>query len=70
MDKKSKKYFLISMTFSAFILILIVGLAIVEKNTQLIISGQKMPFLMYEWKDSTIKFIQIHFMGQNFTFNF
>jgi len=70
MDKKSKKYFLISMTFSAFILILIVGLAVAEKNTQLIISGQKMPFLIYEWKDSTIKFIQIHFMGQNFTFNF
>ena len=70
MDKKLKKYFLISMIFSVFILALIIGLAIVEKNTQLIISGHELPFLKYEFKDSTIKFIQIHFMGQNFTFNF
>ncbi len=70
MDKKLKKYFLISMIFSGFILALIIGLAIVEKNTQLIISGHELPFLKYEFKDSTIKFIQIHFMGQNFTFNF
>ncbi len=70
MDKKLKRCFLISMTFSIFVLVLIIGLAIVEKNTQLIISGNKLPFLIYEIKNSTIKFIQIHFMGQNFTFNF
>lgn len=70
MDRKLKKYFVISMIFSIFVLVLIIGLAIVEKNTQLIISGHKLLFLVYELENSTIKFIQIHFMGQNFAFNF
>ena len=65
-----KRYFFMSMTFCFFILVLIMGLSFVEKNGQSMISGEDFSFISYNIQKDKPKFLKIHFMGQDFIFNF
>ncbi len=66
----NKKYFFISMTCSLFVLTLIVGFSIVEKNAATIISDQPPVFFSYSNSDNEYKQLKFHFMGKDFMFNF
>ena len=46
------------------------GLSIVEKNGQSMISGEDFSFISYNIQKDKPKFLKIHFMGQDFIFNF
>ncbi len=71
MDKNSKKYFFTSMILCFFIIFLFTGFVIVEKNVQSIISSESISFLSYNFNDNNKeKFLKLHFMGQDFVFNF
>ena len=70
MDKNLKKYFFTPMILCFFVIFLFVGFVIVEKNVQSIISSEDISFLSYNFKDGKEKFLKLHFMGQDFVFNF
>lgn len=46
------------------------GFSIVEKNGQSMISGEDFSFISYNIQKDKPKFLKIHFMGQDFIFNF
>jgi len=66
----NKKYFFVSMMCSLLIIALIMGLSIVEKNTQTIISGETSSFVSYSSVNDEIKYFRFRFMGQEIIFNF
>ena len=70
MDKNLKKYFLMSVMFCFFLLTLIVGFTVVEKNTHFIISGENLSLMSYKISNHKIEYFKIHFMGKDFAFNF
>lgn len=70
MDKKSKKYFIVSMLSTLYALFLMSGLVIVEKNARNTILKENPPFLSYKTNDYRLEFIKIHFMGKDYVFNF
>ncbi len=70
MDKISKKYFIFFMTSTLFILTLITGFIIVEKNARGVIFEDSPPFFICKQKDFRPELIKIHFMGKDFIFNF
>lgn len=67
MDKKSKKYFFVSMTTCLFFLTLIMGFTIVEKNAHIVISGENLSLISYDYGDYGINNIKIHFLGKDFS---
>lgn len=70
MDRKSKKYFLVSMISTLFALFLMSGLTIVEKNARNVIFKENLPFLSYKTNGYRVDFIKIHFMGKDYMLNF
>lgn len=70
MNKKSKKYFFISMISTLFVLALITGFIVVEKNARAIMLEDSSPFLVYKQKNFLPELVKIHFMGKDFVFNF
>lgn len=70
MDKNLKKYFFMSAMFCFFLLTLIVGFTVVEKNTHCILSGENLSLMSYKIDNYKIEYFKIHFMGKDFTFNF
>ncbi len=70
MDKKRKRYFFVSMFSTLFILALITGFTIVEKNARGIILEDNPPFLVCKQKNFIPESLRIHFMGKDFIFNF
>lgn len=70
MDKKSKKYFIVSMFSTLCALSLMSGLIIVEKNTRNTILKENPPFLSYKINNYNFEFIKIHFMGKDYVFDF
>lgn len=70
MSKKGLKIYLLSAIFTGYILSLVSGLIIVEKNSNKIIEEKNTPFLIYEHENLKPKSILLHFMGKDFIFNF
>lgn len=71
MKNKNSKYLWISMISTMYILALLTGFTIVEKNAQNIISSDSQQFLSYTLKNNFfLKSLKIHFMGKNIVFNF
>ena len=70
MDKNSRKYFLVSMASTLFVLALITGFIIVEKNARAVMLEDNSPFLVYKQKNFLPELVKIHFMGKDFIFNF
>lgn len=70
MNKKNIKCFLISMASTIFVLALITGFIIVEKNAREVICEDSSPFFIYREKNFIPEFLKIHFMGKDFIFNF
>ena len=70
MDKNHRKYFFVSMMSTLFILALITGFIIVEKNARAVMLEDSSPFLVYSQKNFVPDFVKIHFMGKDFIFNF
>lgn len=58
------------MMCSLLIIALIMGLSIVEKNTQAIISGEIPSFVSYSSPNDKNKYFRFRFMGQEIVFNF
>lgn len=63
-----RKYFFVSMISTLMIISLGLGMAIVEKNAQNVISSDKTPFLTYNFSGITSAQIKIHFIGKDFIF--
>ena len=59
-----KRYFFNSVAFTSLILMLIIGLTIVEKNTRAIGFGEDINFLEYQTYNRIPKYVKIHFMGR------
>ncbi len=70
MKRNLKKYFLISLISTLFILFLITGFLAVEKNTQAVIFETNASFFEFKYDESTEKYLKIHFMGKDFVLNF
>ena len=70
MDKNSKKHFFISMISTLFVLALITGFIIVEKNARSVMLEDSSPFFVYKQKNFLPELVKIHFMGKDFIFNF
>ncbi len=71
MKNKNSKYLWISMISTMYILTLLTGFTIVEKNAQNTISSDSQQFLSYTLKNNFfLKYLKIHFMGKNIVFNF
>ena len=71
MKNKNSKYLWISMISTIYILALLTGFTIVEKNAQDIISSDSQQFLSYTLKNNFfLESLKIHFMGKNIVFNF
>ncbi len=70
MNKKGLKTYLLSAVSTCYLLLLICGLVIVEKNSNKIIQEKNLPFLVYEHENLKPKFLSLHFMGKDFIFNF
>lgn len=70
MNKKGLKIYLISAIITCYVLMLISGLIIIEKNSNQILQEKSTPFLVYEQENLKPKSILIHFMGKDFIFNF
>ena len=70
MNKKGFTIYLLTSISTGYILLLISGLLIVEKNSNKIIEEKNTPFLIYEHENLKPKSISLHFMGKDFIFNF
>ncbi len=69
-DRSKRNYFFIPMISTFFVLVLITGFTVVEKNARAVIFEDNPPFFVCRQKNFRPELIKIHFMGKDFIFNF
>lgn len=64
--KENIKIFFSSMISTFFVLVLLCGLATVEKNAKYIAFGDNSPLFMFKYNGLKPIYIKIHFMGKDY----